>query len=205
MKRLLIVLLVGAALVGAAVVAKSVGDEETGSTVVVVGDSIVFSATQEISTALKGRYHPVIETGIGQRIDQMLPTLRRVVRTDRFAVAVDLGTNDVLHAESHPDWRTGFSRMVATLTPVRCVVLTTVSTLVDGPTATPGVATEINRAIAEAVSEHPNFHVIDWNAAVHKSNGARLLDADQVHLSPAGKVVLAGMIRSAVDRDCRDT
>jgi lysophospholipase L1-like esterase len=206
-KRLLVVVLVGAVFVAAAVVVRTVAFDKTGSSsrVAVVGDSIVFTASQEIAIAFKGRYRPDIEAGIGQRIDQMLPTLRNALRSDLFAVVVDLGTNDVLHAETHPDWRSGFSHMVEALTPARCVVLTTISTLVDGPTAAPGVASEINRAIAEAISEHRNFHVVDWDAAVHRSNGATLLNADKVHPSPAGQVALAVMLRAALDQHCRDT
>jgi lysophospholipase L1-like esterase len=203
-KRLVLIALAGAALVIATVVVKTAADKDTGSSTVVavVGDSITFIARHEISTALKGRYHPVIHAEIGQRIDQMLPTLGSVLRTDPFAVIVDLGTNDVLQGKTHPDWRTGFTRMVAALTPARCVVLTTVSTLVAGPNAAPGVASAINRAIGEAASAHGNSHVVDWNAAVHRPKGATLVGADRIHPSPAGQVALAAMLRAALDHDC---
>ena len=205
MKRVLVVAIVGAALVVATVVVKTAGDKGMGSSTVVavVGDSITFMARHDIATALKARYRPVIHAEIGQRIDQMLPTLRGVLRTHPFAVVVDVGTNDVLQGKTHPDWRTGFSRMVAELTPVRCAVLTTVSTRVAGPNVAPGVASAINRAIAEAASAHGNLHVVDWNAAVHRPNGATLLGADKIHPSPAGQGALALMLRSAIDDDCR--
>ena len=120
-------------------------------------------------------------------------------------MVVNLGTNDVLQGQTHPDWKSGFTRMVALLAPARCVVLTTISTLVRGRTAIPAVASEINRAIATAASSHRNFHVVDWNAAVHGSNGASLLSADRIHPSPAGQLALAVLIRAALDHDCRRT
>jgi lysophospholipase L1-like esterase len=64
------------------------------------------------------------------------------------------------------------------------------------------VASAINRAIEGAVSDHPNFHIADWNAAVHAANGAALLNADRVHPSPAGQVVLARLLRATLDRSC---
>lgn len=206
MKRLLVAVLVAAAFVAAAVVIRSVTVDDNGSSsrVPVVGDSITFVSAHEIATALEGRYQPDLHAAIGERIDQMLPALRTALRADPFAVVVNLGTNDALQARTHPDWQRGFTSMVAALAPVRCVVLTTISSLVDGPSAS-AVASEINRAISEAVSAHPNFHVVDWNAAVHRPSGPSLLDAGRIHPSPAGQVVLAGLLRTALDHDCRNT
>jgi hypothetical protein len=174
-------------------------------TVPVVGDSITVYSRNDISRGLKGAYHAEVTALIGQRIDQMLPALRNAVQKDPFAVIENLGTNDALQGRKHPDWKSGFTRMVALLAPARCVVLTTINTLPNGsPSAVPSVASDINRAIAEAAASHPNFHVADWNAAVHGADGARLLVDDQVHPSGPGQLVLAALYRSALDRDCRD-
>jgi lysophospholipase L1-like esterase len=189
--------------VAAVIVAVAFATRGRARTVPVVGDSITFLATHDIAVALGGTYHPEIQSKIGQRIDQMLPPLRDALRTDPFAVVVNLGTNDALQARTHPDWRSGFARMVEMLAPARCVELATVSTLVDAR-GTPPVAVEINRAIAAAVSTHPNFHVVDWNAAVHRANGLSLLKSDRIHPSPAGQLALAVLIRSALDHDCRN-
>ena len=118
---------------------------------------------------------------------------------------MNLGTNDVLQGKEHPDWQRGFTSMIDALASSRCVVLTTISTTVNGSTATPSVASAINRAIEATVSDHRNFHVADWNAAVHGPNGAALLNADRVHPSPAGQVVLARLLRAALDRSCFDS
>src|SRR5438876_11644690 len=127
----------------------------------------------------------------------MLPTVRDVMRDHPLAVVVDLGTNDALQAQTHPDWQTGFRRMIATLSPAQCVVLTTINTLIDGRSGGLPVASEINGAIAAVAATHRNFHVVDWNAAVHRVNGADLLTADQIHPSPAGELTLAALVRTA--------
>jgi len=92
--------------------------------------------------------------------------------------------------------------MIAALSPAQCVVLTTINTLADDRSAGPPVASEINSAIAAAVSTHTNFHVVDWNAAVHRVDGANLLMADHIHPSAAGQLTLAALVRAAVDHDC---
>lgn len=174
-------------------------------TVPVVGDSITFFAGTDITAALADNYHADVHSGIGKRIDQMLPTLQAAVRHHPFAVIVNLGTNDALQAQTHPDWRSGFERMIAILTPVRCVVLTTISSLVHDSVAAPAVASDINDAIVAAAADHPNLHVVDWNAAVHAPNGTSLLIPDRIHPSTAGEITLAALDRSTLDHDCRHT
>src|SRR5207248_1380373 len=164
----------------------------------VVGDSITFFAGRDISAALGSGYHADVHAGIGKRIHQMLPSIRDVMRDHPLAVVVDLGTSDALQAQTHPDWQTGFRRMIAALSPAQCVVLTTINTLVDGRSGGPPVASEINRAIAAAATTHRKFHVIDWNAVVHRVNGADLLMADQIHPSPAGQLTLVALVRTAL-------
>jgi hypothetical protein len=171
-------------------------------TVPVVGDSITFFAGADIAGALAGTYRADVHAGIGKRIDQMLPIVQDVMRDHPLAVVVNLGTNDALQARTHPDWRSGFRQMIAALSPAQCVLLTTINTLIDTRSGPSPVASEINGAIATAASTHPNFHLIDWNAAVHRSNGTDLLMADQIHPSAAGQLTLAALIRAAVDHDC---
>jgi hypothetical protein len=171
-------------------------------TVGVVGDSITVLARREMSTVLGDAYRADVHAKSGQRIDQMLPTLARVLRDKPFAVVVNLGTNDALQAQTHPEWRSGFARMVGLLAAARCVVLTTISTVLPGTSERRATASEINRAIAAAVVSHQRFHVVDWNAAVHGANGARLLVADRIHPSPAGQLTLAVLTRATLDHDC---
>jgi hypothetical protein len=195
---LLIVVILGAGAAVAIVVLR----RPTGRRVPVVGDSITVFAGNDIKKALAPKYHAEIHAVFGQRIDQMVPTLRHDVADDPYAVVVNLGTNDVLQAKDRSGLQTSFAQMIAAAAPARCVFLTTISTLVDAPTAIPAVATQINDAISNAAAAHKNFHVIDWNGAVHQANGPSLLIADHVHPSGSGDLVLAALIRHALDADC---
>jgi hypothetical protein len=172
-------------------------------TVSVVGDSITVVARPDISSALFGAYEADIHGKWGQRIDQMLPTLSSVLRRHPSAVVVNLGSNDAIQAETHHGWQSSFDRMVAMLASTQCVLLTTISTLLDARNPPPPVAAEIDAAISRVASARRNFHVVDWNAAVHADNGVMLLSPDRIHPSPAGQLTLATLIRSALDDDCQ--
>jgi lysophospholipase L1-like esterase len=191
----------------AAILAAIVAFDGPGSsrTVPVVGDSITFFAGRDISGALNGAYHADVRGEIGKRIDEVLPTLQAAIRRSPFAVVVNLGTNDALQARTHPEWRSGFERMIAALSPTRCVLLTTISTRLAGPSAVREVASAINDAIGAAVTAHPNMHIVDWNGALHGPDGAGLLLPDRTHPSAAGQLTLAKLVRGALDRDCRST
>jgi len=174
-------------------------------TVSVVGDSITVVSRPAISSALAGAYETDIRGIWGQRIDQMLPTLSAVLRQHPSAVVVNLGSNDAIQAETHRGWQSSFARMIALLSPTRCVLLTTISTLLDARNPPPPVAADINAAIEGVTSRYRNFHIVDWNAAVHANNGRTLLSPDRIHPSPVGQLTLAALIRSALDGDCRHT
>jgi hypothetical protein len=181
------------------------GSLHPGDTVSVVGDSITVVARPDIDAALESAYHADVHGIWGQRIDEMLPTLAAVLGRHPSAVVVNLGTNDVIQAQTHPDWQTAFGRMIAMLAPEHCVLLTTIDTRLDRRNPPPAVAAEIDSAITNETTTHGNFHIVDWNAAVHATNGASLLSWDGIHPSPAGQLALGARIRSALDRDCRDT
>jgi hypothetical protein len=188
--------------VAAIVVVAYISSPELGS-VAVVGDSITVVAHDDIAASLAGAYSPDFHAIWGQRIDQMLPTLSVVAGRHPSDVVVNLGSNDAIQAATHPDWQRAFDQMIEMLAPMHCVVLTTVSTLLDVSPGSAPVAADIDAAIVSVASTRPNFHVIDWNAAVHAPNGVGLLSADRVHPSPAGQLTLADLIRTALDRDCR--
>jgi hypothetical protein len=197
--RVLTVVVVAAVLAGGAYLAIRAWSSKP--TVAVVGDSITAFAKVDISAALGDGYHPDIHAVIGRRIDEMVPTLERVGRSRPSAIVVNLGSNDALQAGSHPDWRTGFVRMLALLIPQRCVLLTTINTGLPGRAGTAVVADDINRALLVAVGAHPNVHIVDWNAAV-LTNGPALLTADNIHPSPAGQLMLVALTRAALVQQC---
>jgi lysophospholipase L1-like esterase len=168
--------------------------------VAIVGDSITVSSTPQIKHALEGRYTTDIHARPGQRIDQMLVDLHGALAERPNAVVVNLGTNDVLQGDTQ--WHSSFDRMIADLAGQPCVQITTISTRVTGWVAVPAIAEQINRAIAETAASRAQFHIVDWNAAVHTGDGTQLLVADHVHPSAAGEARLASLIRSALDRNC---
>jgi lysophospholipase L1-like esterase len=169
----------------------------------IIGDSITFFAGTDESAALGSSFHVDAHAGIGRRIDEMLPAVRQAARSDPFAIVVNLGTNDARQATSHPDWTTAYNQMIAALSDQRCVLLTTINTLMPGEAGVTSVAEDINAAQVAAVASHPNFHVIDWNTAIHAPSGSGLLMADRVHPNPAGQLALAALVRNAVTHDCR--
>ncbi len=191
-----------AVLVVAAVAAIVVWARSDQKRVSIVGDSITFFAGADETAALGSAYRVEAHAGIGKRIDEMLPAVQKAARSHPFAIVVNLGTNDARQASSHPDWQTAFDRMIATLSDQHCVVLTTINTLMSGEPGVTNVAGDINAAEVGAVAAHPNFHLVDWNAALHASNGSHLLQPDGVHPSEAGQLALAALVRNVVHHDC---
>ncbi len=176
--------------------------QRPGGQVAVVGDSITVLSKPYFARAFGSGGGADVRAKSGQRIDQMLPALQAALKSHPRAVVVNLGTNDVLQASYHPNWQSGFDRMVELLAPKHCVVLTTISTRAWSPTAVPSVADDINRAITRAAAAHPNFHILDWNALVHSPNGDKLLYFDKVHPSPNGQALLAEQSQELIKRDC---
>lgn len=170
-------------------------------TVPVIGDSITVMSADEIDDEIDGRFDADVRAISGQRIDNMLPAVEEAV-AEHDVVVVNLGTNDVLQAESHPDWQTGFLQMVQHLTRTDCAVMVNISTTVIGPGARPEVATAINAAIEQAANEHDNLHVLDWDAIVHGPGGDALILRDQVHPTDAGSLRLAREIRRSLEEHC---
>lgn len=172
------------------------GDER----VVVVGDSITFMASDEVTNVLDGAYRPEVRAQPGYRIDQMLPDVRAAVESEPHAIVVNLGTNDVLQARERPDWRSGFALMTGLLRDTPCVVLTTINEGVWSFTAMPNVAGDVNREIRDAAATRDNVLVVDWNAMVHGPGGAALLRPDKVHPSEEGQRALARAFRETLRR-----
>lgn len=166
--------------------------------VAVIGDSITFFAGHDISRSLPRPYHADIHAGIGRRIDEMLPDLAKAIQAHPAAVVVNLGTNDALQVSTHPDWQSGFARMISAVTRTKCAIIMTISTVLPGPSVIRRVAANIDREISAAVAVHPNLHIADWKTSINASNGASLLMPDKVHPSAAGQLTLAALVGSAL-------
>ena len=87
-------------------------------------------------------------------------TLARVASTDQNPdVVIELGTNDV--RVGNPNWQADFRTEIELLGAQQCVVFLMVNRVLD--IAPPGGPTsaEFNTALAQTVSTHPNFHVLE--------------------------------------------
>jgi lysophospholipase L1-like esterase len=176
--------------------------QRSGGQVAVIGDSITVLSKPYFARAFGSGGGADVRAKNGQRIDQMLPALQAALKGHPRAVVINLGTNDVLQAQYHPNWQPAFDRMVELLAPKSCVVLTTISDRAWSPTAVQSVADDINRAITSTAAQHPNFHILDWNALVHGPNGDKLLYFDKVHPSPNGQALLAQQSQQIIKQDC---
>jgi GDSL-like Lipase/Acylhydrolase family len=187
------------AIVGSALLLSGCGGSR-GPVVAVVGDSITVVSAPGVEAELRG-YALYMRAVDGKRIDEMVPALRTEMQRNPKAVVVNLGTNDAMQAQTHPDWLTGFNS-VWDLTRARsCVIFVTVSTNADylGKSS---VAADINHAIRQLAAKHHNVRVVDWNAAVHTDPSllaSRNPPADRIHpYSSRGWRWLGNHYRSAL-------
>jgi len=153
--------------------------ESTHPVVVGVGDSITVIATPAIRRALGPRVDETIVAESGRRTDEMVARLRAALRRRApvDAVFLNLGTNDSIQARGTEAAMAGFEELLRATRGVPCVILTTVSTLVDdrfGGT----VAADLNVRIRELQREHDDrYQAVDWDAAVRAPGGvATLMD-----------------------------
>ena len=171
-----------------------------GPVVAVVGDSITVISAPGVEAELRG-YALYMRAVDGKRIDEMIPMLRGEMRRKPTAVVVNLGTNDAMQAQTHPNWLTGFNTVWELTQSRPCVVFVTVNTNADY-LGRGKVAVEINAAIHRLATQHHNVQVVDWNTAVHADTSllaSRNPPADNIHpYSSRGWRWLGNHYRSAL-------
>ncbi|MDA8340636.1 MAG: GDSL-type esterase/lipase family protein [Actinomycetota bacterium] len=171
--------------------------------VAVVGDSIVFVSQPDIEAVLDRRAATMVSGQVGWTIAQQQAAVVTDLDNPDGPPAdwiVDLGTNDAVFANRQ--WRPAYDAMVASLAGQSCVLLTTVSSEADAMGGTT-IGAAIDRAERATVASHPNFHLVDWNAAVHQGSHLRtwLMD-DRIHPNRAGQQALAAMYLGALEHQC---
>lgn len=184
-------LLAVVAAVGVVVVASCASPQPARPRVVAVGDSLMFLASPNIERDLAPEHDQTIIAKSGRRIDEMLPSLRRALRDDApvDAVLVNLGTNNLIQAETYEGTLDDFQRLIALTQEIPCVVLTTISTRLDGWRGTT-VGGEINTQIRKLAAKDPRkYQVADWDAALRAPGGVESLlmvdgITDGVHQNP---------------------
>lgn len=171
----------------------------------VAGDSITGLAQPTISAALDPTYDVDYVYRFGERIDQVVPLLQADLREHPSTVAVieNLGTNDAVQGGRNSDVQASWYQLLSVTNPVPCVVLTTVSALVDFY-GRADVAEWINQQIAGLAAADPaRYEVVDWNGFLRSLHGKRLatyLRSDSIHETEAGARWLAASYGSALAR-----
>jgi hypothetical protein len=181
---------------------------QSGPKVDVVGDSITWLATPDISGALAPHYAYLVSGKVGYTIAQQQPTINFLLANNSGApadVIVNLGTNDAMKQHQpggYPQYQADYNNMVASLAGVHCVILVTINTLTDYPSG--NTAQTINSDIAQTVATRHNFHEIDWANLISQGNNAQqwLNPTDMVHPNAAGQQEIANLYLQALQADC---
>lgn len=182
-----------------------------GPKVAVNGDSITDLAGGSINNTLSPNYYVDVQGQNGFTIGQTLPELQSLLTDPQGApndVIVESGTNDVL--QQNFLWWVELNTEVSMLAGTQCVILVNVSGhadfLVGLGGATPMVP-DINAGIAQAVADHPNFHLLNWDAFMAQPGNYAAYIAGPpfglgVHPNAAGEQVLANMEQAALKQYC---
>jgi hypothetical protein len=170
--------------------------------VVFDGDSITVLATPAIHQLLDPRYDVNVLGVIGIRINQSLPALQSALRFHPDAVVVNLGTNDALQGGEHPDWVSGWDRLIRITRNTPCVVLTTINPAADALSHKP-IARRINAAIRRLAAQHPmKYKVADWSRFLSRNVSNQraylLTQPILIHPTPAGAEKLVALDQKAL-------
>jgi len=156
----------------------------SGKEITAVGDSVMVAATPALDSALPGIY---IDAQVGRQFSTGLEVISSLKAQGllRSIVVVGLGTNGTVTSDE-------VSELYAEIGPNRRLVL--VNTYEDR-----SWEQEVNSTLSGAVSSHPSAAVLaDWyDTIAHQTN---LLWPDGIHPQPAGGVVYAQMLKTAVEK-----
>ena len=155
----------------------------TGQSVTAVGDSVMVASTPALQAALPGIY---IDAMVGRQFSTGLQVIASLKAQGllRPIVVVGLGTNGSVTADE-------ITQLFAEIGPDRKLVL--VNTFEDRPWEA-----EVNATLAAAASSHPGVVLANWYTMIeHRTD---LLWPDGIHPQPAGCVVYARMLKSALER-----
>jgi hypothetical protein len=155
----------------------------SGQSVTAVGDSIMVASTPALQAALPGIY---IDAVVGRQFSTGLQVIADLKAQGQLRpiVVVGLGTNGSVTAGE-------ISQLFAEIGPDRKLVL--VNTFENRPWEQ-----EVNSILATAVSERSGVVLANWYTTIeHHTN---LLWPDGIHPQPAGGVVYAKMLNTALVR-----
>lgn len=187
---------------------------QAGGIVAQVGDSITALSTNAINNDFVGNYQVNINGfpgyTIGQQGAEVNAALTNANGTPDVLI-IEAGTNDVYQgATNDPNWGLDLFFMGLDVVNTPCVIFFNVSTLVDAQWPGTGTTAEdINSAISTMVSQHSNFHLLDWNADTLAGNNAQTYLyqnapylGTNIHPNPAGQQWMADLELAAVQQYC---
>ncbi|HEY3903556.1 MAG TPA: hypothetical protein VGM14_06630 [Streptosporangiaceae bacterium] len=156
----------------------------SGKSVTAVGDSVMVAATPALDDALPGIY---IDAQVGRQFSTGLDVISTLKSEGllRSIVVVGLGTNGTVTSDE-------VSELYSEIGPSRRLVL--VNTYEDR-----SWEQEVNSTLSGAVSSHSSSTVLaDWyDTIAHQTS---LLWPDGIHPQPAGGIVYAKMLKTALEK-----
>lgn len=187
--------------------------DQAGPRVAVLGDSITALSASPIETTLAPDYAWNVDGQSGYTIAQSEPQLQAMLTDPQGSpqdVITELGTNDAIEYPTLGNaWQASLTAESNALASTPCVIWVNVSTYseLNLPAGTPYVASEIDVAIAKLVAQHPNFHLLDWNAWVDQGTNYSSYIVPSafglgIHPNVAGEQQIADLYQYALSQDC---
>ena len=160
---------------------------DLGREVTAIGDSVMLAAAPQIESALPGSY---IDAQVSRQMGQGVTVAQQLAASGQLrpVVVVGLGTNG-------PITMAQVRMLRAVAGPWRALVF--VTTFVPRPWQA-----EVNAVLAAASRQYHDITLANWLAAIRRRTN--LLWSDGVHPRPAGSVLYAQTMASAVLRAARD-
>jgi hypothetical protein len=175
-----------------------------------IGDSVTFLSVPEIEDRFD-RNHLQFVARPGFTSTALLPLVEEAVATSgdpahaKERVAALVGYNDVRVREvDTPSLR----KLVDLTSEFECGVWLTLPARPGGedasnPMASSTLVDEWNLRLQAEVERHDNLYLSDaWSQAVNNAPKGKLLNDDGVHPNAAGRALLAGIYRDAIDQNC---
>jgi lysophospholipase L1-like esterase len=176
--------------------------------VAIAGDSITRLTAPYLAATLQIDYQTTIADHDGYDITRVTTFVKAEMsaRPAPDAIVINAGTPDVV-AGNVSKWKSDYDAMFQSTAAARCVVLFTISRLVDRFAQRSKIpsAEQINGEIRAIAATHPNVRVVDWDAAVQADTTLMFAptplgrQGDGIHPVDKGQHWIADHTKAAVD------
>lgn len=179
--------------------------------VAVMGDSLVFLATNDLQSQLNPKYpNPIIQGGIGVTTESMRLAIEQLHDGSHpDAIVIALGTNDVSLADQAPTQESKTAELQNSIAQQAAVL----QTLADTPCVIwvgvqehnflsfPRWGPQLNAGFSTNIAAHSNAHFLDWEVLM-KPHPEWQDAKDGLHFSSAGNAAYAVAITNAISQLC---